>query len=169
MLTNGFTWWFYLPLLQGSAPDEKKFLALETHGQKGEEISEKLLQFLSKGNVTSGKSLRLAEEIYHSRQRPFLVREFLPKAWERVMKEPEEWLVEPLAEVTKNLCISFTEAEDVIRKILTHLGLWAVKPRPPPQMAETQPLYTEPHIDYSAHPGATQFFIVACDWVQIQA
>jgi hypothetical protein len=26
-----------------------------------------------------------------------------------------------------------------------------------------------PIIDYSARPGATQFFIVACDWVQIQA
>ena len=28
---------------------------------------------------------------------------------------------------------------------------------------------TEPHIDYSASPGATQFFMVACDWLQIQA
>jgi hypothetical protein len=103
VLTNGFTWWFYLPLLQGSA-DEKKFLALEMNGQKGEEISEKLLQFLSKGSVTSGKSLRMAEEIYQTRQRAFLVKEFLPKAWEKLMKEPEKWLAEPLAEVTKNLC-----------------------------------------------------------------
>jgi len=40
---------------------------------------------------------------------------------------------------------------------LKRLGLWEVnspyfprvKPRPPPRMAKTQPLYTEPHIDYS--------------------
>jgi hypothetical protein len=32
---------------------------------------------------------------------------------------------------------------------IKHLGLWEVKPRPPPRMAKSQPLYTEPHIDYS--------------------
>jgi hypothetical protein len=30
-----------------------------------------------------------------------------------------------------------------------HLGLWEVKPRPPPRMAKAQPTYTEPWIDYS--------------------
>lgn len=29
--------------------------------------------------------------------------------------------------------IAFIEDPDVVRKILTHLGLWAVKPRPPPR------------------------------------
>jgi hypothetical protein len=55
-----------------------------------------------------------------------------------------------------------------IKKILKHLGLWEVKPRPPPRMAKTQPLHTEPHIDYSARPGATQFFVVACDCALFQ-
>jgi hypothetical protein len=54
--------------------------------------------------------------------------------------------------------IAFIEAEDVIEKILKHLGLWELTPRPvcvhrtgrpPPRMAKTQPLFTEPHIDYS--------------------
>jgi len=31
--------------------------------------------------------------------------------------------------------ISFIEARDVIEKILKHLGLWLVKPRPPPRSA----------------------------------
>jgi len=30
-----------------------------------------------------------------------------------------------------------------------HLGLWDVKPRPPPLMPKAQMLSTEPHIDYS--------------------
>ena len=29
------------------------------------------------------------------------------------------------------------------------ISVWEVKPRPPPRMAKTQPLFTEPHIDYS--------------------
>jgi hypothetical protein len=135
VLTNGFTWWFYLPLLQGSA-DEKKFLSLDMNGQKGEEISEKFLQFLSKGNVTSGKSLKLAEEIYHTRQRAFLVKEFLPKAWEKIMKEPEKWLTEPLAEVTKNLC-GYKPDMDILREFIRSRGEMKVealpvsKPKPP--------------------------------------
>jgi hypothetical protein len=45
--------------------------------------------------------------------------------------------------------VSVMEDQDVIKKILKHLGLWEVKPRPPPRMAKTQPLYTAPNIDYS--------------------
>ena len=66
--------------------------------------------------------------------------------------------------------ISVIEDQDIIKKILKHLGLWEVnppevlrvKPRPPPRMAMIQPLYAEPHIDYSARPGATRLQIVAC-------
>jgi hypothetical protein len=48
--------------------------------------------------------------------------------------------------------IAFIEAEDVIEKILKHLGLWELTPTPPPRMAKTQHFHTEPHIDYS-HRG----------------
>jgi hypothetical protein len=39
--------------------------------------------------------------------------------------------------------------QEVVKKILKHLGLWELTPRPPPRMAKSQPLSTEPHIDYS--------------------
>jgi len=45
--------------------------------------------------------------------------------------------------------IAFIEAEDVIEKILKHLGLWKLTPRPPPRIAKAQPSYTEPYVDYS--------------------
>jgi len=45
--------------------------------------------------------------------------------------------------------ISVIEDEQVIKKILKHLGLWEVNPRLPPRMAKTQPLFAEPHIRYS--------------------
>jgi len=45
--------------------------------------------------------------------------------------------------------ISFIKDQEVIKKILKHIRLWEVKPRPPPPMAEAQPTYTEPWIDYS--------------------
>jgi hypothetical protein len=48
--------------------------------------------------------------------------------------------------------ISFIEDPQVIKKILKHLGVWEVKPRPPPRIQKAQPHYAEPHIDYS-HRG----------------
>jgi len=46
--------------------------------------------------------------------------------------------------------ISFIENEQVISKILKHLGLWEVKQRPPPR-ANAPPLNI--HINYTARPG----------------
>ena len=39
--------------------------------------------------------------------------------------------------------------EEIIKKILKHLGLWEVKPRPPPRRVNETPKPIEPHIDYS--------------------
>ena len=66
--------------------------------------------------------------------------------------------------------ISVIEDQDIIKKILKHLGLWEVhppqerrvKPRPPPRMAKTQPHHTEPHIDYSDSqvcPSDNRFYV----------
>lgn len=54
--------------------------------------------------------------------------------------------------------ISFIENEEVIKKILKHLGLWGVKARPPPRANVSQP---DVHIDYSARPGATRLPVAA--------
>ena len=44
--------------------------------------------------------------------------------------------------------ISVIEDEDVIKKILKHLGLWKVKPRPPPK-AIGRTITVEHYIEYS--------------------
>jgi hypothetical protein len=42
--------------------------------------------------------------------------------------------------------LSFIEDEEIIKKILKHLGLWDVKQRPPPKASAPSPTV---HIDYS--------------------
>ena len=44
--------------------------------------------------------------------------------------------------------ISFIEDEEVIKKILKHLGLWEIKTRPPPK-ANEPPKAPEYYIDYT--------------------
>ena len=54
--------------------------------------------------------------------------------------------------------LAFIEDDQVIKKILKHLGLWEVKARPPPRANASPP---EVHIDYSARPGATRLPLAA--------
>jgi len=44
--------------------------------------------------------------------------------------------------------IGFIEDEEVIKKILKHLDLWDKKARPPPK-ANSPPMTSEYHIDYT--------------------
>jgi hypothetical protein len=103
ILTNGMRWWLFLPLLGGSG-EEKRFHIIEMNEQAADEISEKLEDFLSKENIISGKALKAAEEIYETRRRNLLIKEHLPKAWQKIINEPEKWLMDLVAEATKELC-----------------------------------------------------------------
>lgn len=103
ILTNGLTWWFFLPLVQGSA-EEKKFLAIDMATQKAEEASETFENFLTKESILSGETEKAAEDIYTARQRDFFIKETLPKAWAQIMSDPKKWLADILGSVTEEMC-----------------------------------------------------------------
>ena len=66
--------------------------------------------------------------------------------------------------------IAFIENEEVIKRILKHLDLWDVKPRPPPPMPKAQPLYTKPWIDYSESQDApSDNGLGHCAWESLKA
>ena len=117
ILTNGLTWWFFLPLVQGSA-DEKKFLTIEMGSQKAEEASEIFENFLTRENVVSGEAEKAAEDIYAAKQRDFFIKETLPKAWAQIMSDPKKWLADILGSVTEELCGYHPERE-VIEKFIS--------------------------------------------------
>jgi len=103
ILTNGITWWFYLPLHEGSW-EQRRFYTIEIYEQNAEDITQKFIDFLSKENVISGKAVENAERIYRSKQRSILIKETLPMAWSKIISEPDESLVELIAETTEKLC-----------------------------------------------------------------
>jgi hypothetical protein len=58
-----------------------------------------------------------------------------------------EWLAATCSHVPNKRemrIIALIEKQEVTKKILKPLGLWEVKPRPPPRIAKTQPLCTKP-------------------------
>lgn len=103
ILTNGITWWFYLPLHEGSW-EQRKFYTIEIYDQNAEEIVERFIDYLAKENIISGKAITNAEAIYKSRQKNHLIKETLPKAWSKLISEPDELLIDLLAEATEKLC-----------------------------------------------------------------
>ena len=103
ILTNGVTWWFYLPLHEGSW-EQRKFYTIEIYDQDAEEITQKFVEFLFKENVVSGKAIENAEKIYTSKQKQYLIKDTLPKAWDKLINEPDENLIELIAETTEKLC-----------------------------------------------------------------
>ena len=78
ILTNGITWWFYLPLQKG-AWNDRKFYTINILEHEIEDIIGKFDLLLSRKNVESGKAVQHAESILKSRRRERLVRKDFPQ------------------------------------------------------------------------------------------
>jgi hypothetical protein len=149
-LTDGSTWWLFLPLL-GESLEEKNFQTLNLTKNKARDIAQGLQDFLSKQSITSGRAIKAAEEIYLTKQREIMLKENLPKAWRKLMSEPEKWLVELVGEMTKKLCGYKPDRETVEKFIANEVDAKAditdmlrpktaaTPPPPPPPPAPSAP------------------------------
>ena len=103
ILTNGISWRFYLPLHEGSW-EQRKFYTIEIYDQSPTDIVGRFADYLAKENVNSGKAIENAETVYKGRQKEYLTRETLPKAWNKLISEPDEFLIELIADATEKMC-----------------------------------------------------------------
>lgn len=102
-LTNGTTWCFYLPTQKGNWQD-RKFYTVDVKEQKTADITQKLISILGKANVLGGMALKNAEELYRGAHRKRRIEETMPRAWTKIVSEPDELLVDLLIETTEKLC-----------------------------------------------------------------
>lgn len=116
ILTNGITWWFYLPLNELNW-EQRKFLTIELSEQEAEEIAKRFNEFLSKENINSGQSIKSALKIFKSKQRSNKIQETLPKAWNKIISEPDELFVELLSDATEKLC-GYKPNEEIINNFI---------------------------------------------------
>lgn len=103
ILTNGLTWWFYLPIMSGNW-ESRKFYTIELNERDPQEIENKFNDLLLKENVVSGKALETARDIYKSKQKDREIKKHLPEAWEKIINEPDEILIELLSEKVESIC-----------------------------------------------------------------
>jgi predicted type IV restriction endonuclease len=102
ILTNGNSWWFYLPLREGSW-EKRKFYSVDIQQQNLNEIQQKFKDFLSKKNIKSNQAFKNAENVFDSRIKAKEIKTTLPKAWNKLVSEPDEFLIELLKEKVENL------------------------------------------------------------------
>jgi hypothetical protein len=103
VLTNGTTWWFYLPTKKGDWK-KRKFYTIDIIQQEAHDIAQKFIDLLSKENVQTGKTLKHAEEIYKGKLKIKVLEETLPEAWNKLISEPDSLLIDLLAETTEKIC-----------------------------------------------------------------
>ena len=136
ILTNGIEWWFYLPLKEGDW-DDRKFYTIDIVEQEIEDIVDKFGLLLSRQNVASGEAVQHAESILESHQREKVVKEHLPEAWNSVIKDPNELLIEILIETVEEVCDFKPKNSEILGFIRFHQKKWLLSPEleqkvPPP-------------------------------------
>lgn len=117
VLTNGITWWFYLPLNEGSW-EQRRFYAIDVLQQEPEDVATKFMDFLSRENVKSEMALRKATEIYQGNVRDNEIKKNMPRAWNKIVSEPDGLLVDLLLETIEKIC-GYRAEEGQVKRFLS--------------------------------------------------
>ena len=163
VLTNGITWWFYLPMKEGNW-SSRKFYTIDIFEQDIDSILSKFIELLSKDAISSGEALRNAENLHKSKMRRNAIAEALPEAWNRLIVEPDSLLVDLLAETAERICGHKPEEHDVIkllrdnqdRLLLDAIDDYLAHKIKSERRPQKQDGYSPPHkvvVETKKHPG----------------
>ena len=103
VLTNGRTWWLYLPLQAGSW-EQRRFLSIDLEVQEPDIVGRRFLEYLAPERVSSGQAVRDAEALVESQQRTETISKTIVAAWNQIVETPDELLVDLISETTERMC-----------------------------------------------------------------
>ena len=134
VLTNGQTWWLYLPLQPGSW-EERRFLTIDLVSQEPAIVEQRFMEYLSRENVSAGRAVSDAEDLVQSQQRAEIANRAIVEAWNQIVATPDELLVDLVSEVTERICGIAPERE-LVEQFLTR----RVQTTPPVTEESPQPV-----------------------------
>ena len=121
-LTNGATWRFYLPLQEGSW-ERTRVGDVEIQDQDTVEIAQRLVDLLSRENVSSENAIKNAENLQKRNQ----IAEALPEAWEQLVNDKIPNLLEARVQ---ELCGHKPSRNEVGQFLSGHLEQIQITPHP---------------------------------------
>jgi len=139
VLTNGRTWWFYLPTKKGDWKT-RKFYTIDIIQQEPQDVVQRFIDLLSKNNVQTGEALQRADSIYKGKQKKKLIEETIPEAWNKIITEPDSLLVDLLSETTEKICGFKPETDETTRFIKNYEGRFLVSPEEAPPKVPPKPI-----------------------------
>jgi len=116
VLTNGRGWWFYLPLTEGSW-EQRKFYSVDIFDQEPDDVAARLKSFISREHIESGKAIENAQAVLQDRQNLKTIKDTLLQAWNRIISEQDDSLVELISDTTERLC-GHKAPDDTVAKFL---------------------------------------------------
>lgn len=148
VLTNGKTWWFYLPTKKGDWKT-RKFYTIDIIQQEPQDVVQRFIDLLSRNSIQTGKALQHAESIYKGKQKKKLIEETIPEAWNKIITEPDSLLIDLLSETTEKICGFKPETDETTRFLKNYEGRFLLTPEEEASVLPPKPKSQPPPIPES--------------------
>jgi len=159
ILTDGQEWQFYLPGEPGDYA-ERRVYRLDIVEREVDESVHRLKRYLGYAAVCSGEALAAARADYQDVARQRIIRETLPQAFKKLIKEEEELLLEIIADQVENLCGYKPDLDTVGSFLREHVSISSG--------SEARPAVTRPEAPAGSEPPGPVGFRFRGQWYPAQ-
>ena len=129
LLTNCVQWWFYLPHLPDGGWRDRRFCVVDLLDEAPVKVRDQFVNLLAKERVSSGQAVEYANRLYERAKRQEAIQAAMPKAWNKMISELDENLVELLRKRTRSVLGGSPPGKKVTREFLSkHQSRLHVKP-----------------------------------------
>ena len=118
IVTDGIEWHFYLPGEVGSY-EERRVYKLDLIEREINESSFRFQRYLGFQSVSKGEALESARKDYKNISKQRQTKANLPIAWEKLIEEKDDMLIELLAEKVESLCGYRASGDQIIQFLYT--------------------------------------------------
>jgi len=143
ILTDGPEWHFFLPAEQGDY-GERRVYKLNILERDVDESSARLRRYLDYRRVSSGEALEAARKDYRDVAKEREIQRTLPQAWNKLIEDADEILVDLVAEKVESLCGFKPDVETVASFLARELHRGSVAPRSPASFTPPRPVLPMP-------------------------
>lgn len=135
ILTDGREWNFFLPGEQGDY-GERRVYKLDIVDREIQECAQRMERYLLHSAVASGAAIQAARDDYRNVSRDRQMLAALPKAWNQIIADEDELLLEIVADRVESLC-GFKPGPDMVARYLKEIV--GGKPASPLRAASSEP------------------------------
>ena len=124
VLTNGVAWWFYLTSSNGSW-QQKWFYSADFFTQEPDAFVPQLIDLLTMDKVSKGQALKTAKNLFRDKKQK-MAADFLPKAWNQIISQPNNIFIELLSLQTEKLCGYKVDIKSIEKFLGQHVDEWLI-------------------------------------------